>query len=325
MWKTLKHVLPSKKYNNILPHDLTPDDFNSYFTSVGEKLSSHFDKNQQPVMPPVVGSGRRFTFSEVSPNFVFKSLKNLSVQSSIDILGMDRYLLRLAASHMFLYITYLFNLSLSTGFFPSDWKLASIMPIFKGAGSKSDPSNYRPISITSTISKIFESAIKVQIMQYFQDHSIITPHQSAYLHGRSTQTALHSVIDTLSSNMNDGSVSAVFAMDMAKGFDTIPHRLLLHKLSYYGFGHLVQVLLIEKNTNCQRVQYCLICVPISIGVHQGSILGPLLFILYINDLPSIFNDCHCQMYADDTTLYCNADLPSTFNDCHCQMYADDTR
>ena len=80
MWKTLKHVLPSKKYNNILPHDLTPDDFNSYFTSVGEKLSSHFDKNHLPVMPPVVGCSKRFTFTEISPNFVLKSLKNLSDQ-----------------------------------------------------------------------------------------------------------------------------------------------------------------------------------------------------------------------------------------------------
>ena len=286
MWKTLKHVLPSKKYNNILPHDLTPDDFNSYFTSAGEKLSSHFDKNHLPVMPPVVGSSKRFTFTEISPNFVLKSLKNLSDQSSIDILGMDRYLLRLAASHIFLHITYLFNLSLSTGFFPSDWKLASITPIFKGAGSKSDPNNYRPISITSTISKIFESAIKVQIMQYFQDHSIITPHQSAYLHGRSTQTALHSVIDTLSSNMNDGSVSAFCALDMAKGFDTIPHRLLLHKLCYYGFDHLAvtwfKSYLLRRTQIVKGFNTVSSPLPISIGVPKGLFLGP--FYLYFTSM-----------------------------------------
>ena len=90
--------------------------------------------------------------------------------------------------------------------------------------------NYRPISITSTISKIFESALKFQITNFFEKSSVICANQSAYLHGRSTQTALHSIINDLSPNLNDGYV------DMAKGFDTIPHDILLYKLKHYNFS-----------------------------------------------------------------------------------------
>ena len=115
--------------------------------------------------------------------------------------------------------------------------------------------------------------------------------------------------------MNDGSVSAVCALDMAKGFDTITHRLLLHKLSYYGFDHSAvtwfESYLSRRTQIVKGLNTVSSPLPISIGVPQGSILGQLLFILDINDLPSIFTDCQCQMYADDTTLYCNA---STLDD-----------
>ena len=188
-------------------------------------------------------------------------------------------------------------------------KKASIIPIYKGTGSKSNPGNFRPISLISTIGKIFESVVKVQLMDYFDRCSLIS-HNQSYLHGRSTQTAFHTVGDELAVNINNNLISAVCALDMAKGFDCIRHKILFYELRYYGFSDS-SVKLFESylTGRSQTVKYgsnnsSEFLVPM--GVPQGSILGPLLFILYVNDLPSIFENCNCQMYADDTTLYCKA-------------------
>ena len=135
-------------------------------------------------------------------------------------------------------LTDIFNKSISSAIFPKDWKKALVTPIFKGKGSKHDPTNYRPISVTSTLSKIFESAINKQLLDYLNLNNIITSDQSAYLSGRSTQTALHSIVNYLSYNIDKGYVTALCALDMAKGFDTISHKVLLHKLSFYGFSPL---------------------------------------------------------------------------------------
>ena len=113
---------------------------------------------------------------------------------------------------------------------PRDWKKASVTPIYKGTGSKSNPGNFRPISLLSTIGKIFESVVKVQLVDYFDRCSLIFHNQSAYLHGQSKQTALHTVIDELAVNINNNLISAVCALDMAKGFDCIPHKILLYKI-----------------------------------------------------------------------------------------------
>ena len=235
---------------------------------------------------------------------------NLPNKTSLDILGIDNFLLKVAASAIYEHLTYLFNLSLSSCHVPLDWKRALVTPIYKNKGSKEDKTNYRPISITSTIIKILESALKFQITNFFEKSSVICANQSAYLHGRSTQTALHSIINDLSSNLNDGYVSLVCTLDMAKGFDTIPHDILLYKLKHYNFSPASINWFKSYLSDRSQIVKCNSEVseekPVNIGVPQGSILGPLLFILYTNDLPSVLKNCKCEKYADDTTLYCKA-------------------
>ena len=128
---------------------------------------------------------------------------------------MDNHLLKLAAPIISPLLAYLFNLSILTCTVPKDWKKASITPIYKGTGLKSNPGNFRPISLIPTIGKIFESVVKVQLVDYFDRCSLISHNQSAYLHGRSTQTALYTVIDELAVNINNNLISAVCALDMA--------------------------------------------------------------------------------------------------------------
>ena len=311
MWKSLQYVLPSKKSTKSLPNDISPNDFNTFFTSIGERLSSHFDKDKLPNMPPtVLDKESTFNFAVIEPNFILKCLQKLPDKKGVDVLGMDNHLLKLSAPIISPLLAYLFNLSILTCTVLRDWKKASVTPIYKGTGSKSNPGNFRPISFISTIGKIFESVVKVQLVDYFDRCSLISHNQSAYLHGRSTQTARHTVIDELAVNVNNNLISAVCALDMAKGFDCIPHKILLYKLRYYGFSDSsVKWFESYLSGRSQIVKYgsnhsSELLVPM--GVPQGSILGPLLFILYVNDLPSIFENCNCKMYADDTTLYCKA-------------------
>jgi hypothetical protein len=310
MWRSLNHVLPSKKNASSATSDLNAEEFNNFFTSIGEKLTSQFDKNILPDMPPMVfNENFGFNFMDINPSFVLKTLKSLSDSHSVDILGIDNKTLKLSSQYIYSHLTHIFNLSLASGSVPADWKRACVTPIYKGQGSMAEASNYRPISITTTISKIFELAVKDQVIEYLDKTDIISPNQSAYLRGRSTQTALHSVIDNLSSNINKGQVNVMCSLDMAKGFDTISHKILLHKLKYYGFN-VNSILFFESYLSNRRqiVKYngnVSSDLPVSIGVPQGSVLGPILFILYVNDLPDFLN-CNCEMYADDSTLYCSA-------------------
>jgi hypothetical protein len=309
IWKSLKLVLPSKKNDSPCPDDISPDDFNHYFTSVGMNLTKNFNSDILPNID-IDKPSCTFSLSHISSHSVYLSLVNLPDKGGLDILNFDNTLLKAAAPVLSDVLSYLFNLSLSSGLVPTDWKKALVTPIYKGKGVKHDPSNYRPISITPIISKIFESSIKEQMIQYFEENNFISNQQSAYLSGRSTLTALHTIVDDLIENIDKGYVNAVCALDMAKGFDTINHKILLHKLAFYGFDDLAIAFFnsylsgrLQKVKGNKSISSEL---PINIGVPQGSILGPLLFLLYVNDLPSIFSSCKCHMYADDTTLYCKA-------------------
>ena len=174
-----------------------------------------------------------FALSTISSSFVFHALDSLPDKTGLDFINHSNALLKAAAPVISDILTDIFNKSIHSAIFPKDWKKALVTPIYKGKGSKCEPTNYRPISITSTISKIFESAINIQITNYLKVHNIITSHQSAYLSGRYTQTALHAIINYLTNSIDDGYIAA---LDMAKGFDTVSHKILLHKLSFYGFS-----------------------------------------------------------------------------------------
>ena len=131
----------------------------------------------------------------------------------------DTKLLRLSAALLTPLITHIFNLSLCLGTIPNEFKLAKITPIYKRNGSKSDPGNYRPISVIPTIAKIFEKYVKTQIISCFQSNNLLSPCQSAYVKNNSTQTALHTLVDTCYKNIDNGDINLITMIDLSKGFD----------------------------------------------------------------------------------------------------------
>ena len=168
---------------------------------------------------------------------------------------------------------------------PSDWKLARITPIHKGEVSLNAEANYRPITVLSHVVKIFEKQVHKQLIEYLEAHAFITPYQSAYLKKHSTVTCLHRIVDDLFENIDDGDLCGVCFLDIEKCFDSINHKILLQKLKYYG----IDTISLEwfQNYLHGRSQYVRINnvtldeKPCQIGIPQGSILGPLLFVLML--------------------------------------------
>ena len=202
----------------------------------------------------------------------------------------------------------LFNVSLTTGILPKDWKAASVTPIFKGKGEMSDKSNYRPISLISHISKLFEIFVHRQLLDYLQDNNLISIDQSAYLKLHNTQTSLHRVLDDWIDNTCFNTITGICSFDIKKCFDSIDHTLLLKKLELYGIvndeirwfksylSNRSQVVKCHGNVSNEKV--------VNVGVPQGSVLGPILFLVFINDISQHVYTGTANLFADDTLIYC---------------------
>ena len=281
---------------------------NEYFHSVYTT-----DDGNLPHFPSRLPSTTNINDVKISPQIIAQILNKLKSTSP----GPDNIppiFYKQAAVSMAFPLSILFRTYIDLHEIPSEWKLSIITPKFK-KGLPSDPSNYRPISLTCTCCKIMESIITSELLQYLSTHNLISKNQHGFLKKHSTNTNLLESLNDWSISLSNHKSVTIAYIDFQRAFDVISHRKLLHKLSSYGIsGNLlfwIQSFLLGRYHSVKLNTSLSSFLPVLSGIPQGSVLGPLLFNLFINDISDGFGpNISFKLFADDLKIYTDITFPS---------------
>ncbi len=299
------------------PQDIA-DSFNDYFTNIAQNL-----KNENNLVRGIGSGGQSLPqssrcaydmeledCSQFEITSIIRKLKNKST-SDMSILP-----LKSVCNVLSPVISELVSHSLHEGVFPSKLKLAKVIPLHKN-GSRSEITNYRPISLLSCFSKIFEKVMQERLVKHLKARNILYPSQYGFRAGHSCEHALLEAQHKIHRALDRKQVSALLLLDFSRAFDLVDSEILLHKLEHYGVRGLSLSWFSSYLTNRRQYVHVNDCnsdeKTLTYGVPQGSILGPILFIIYINDLPNISDIAQYIFFADDTNIIVSADTYPELN------------
>ena len=282
---------------------------NSFFCTIGEKLAGEIDAVPNPLLSGDAterNSNVKFRFGSITVKEIRDAIAKIKTTKGFGKDNISCYFLKLAMPFIEKLLADLFNTSIETSQFPDLWKSARVTPIFK-EGDKAEMSNYRPISALPVIARLFEKRIANKLYQHMNDNGYFSSEQSGFLRLHSTVTSLIKSTDNWYNGMDLGKLTGVFFIDLKKAFDTVDHDILCQKLECYGIQG--RGLAWFRSYLSNRKQYTRVngvdssSQELKIGVPQGSCLGPLIFLIYINDLARALKISRMSMFADDSCLY----------------------
>ena len=315
-WEVVRDMIPGlKSVNSRLTLDNPVEkanEFNEYFANVGENA---FKKSQEGYQRPVTDNDivniinnhqseniPLFRPQPVDVNTVILVIKDLKNTKSFGSDGIQLIYLIDALPVLIIYIVVIVNTSIVTGLYPQMWKHPHVIPFYK-SGDVDDVGNYRPISLLPIISKVLEKIVANQLMAFLESHKLLSNTQHGFRANLSTETALMKVNERIYDNIDKQDISLLLLLDLSKAFDSVSHDILLTKcndlridrfwFSDYLSDRIQSVRLESVISNSKTINY---------GVPQGSILGPILFLIYINDMADVLDKYFLIQYADDSQI-----------------------
>ena len=311
-WKIIGEIVPNQKHKSSPCNFDDPgekaDEFSDFFSKVGERTyerSQEQLKDKDYVLPEhnyyTTDTDSAFRPKTVDINTVILTIKSLNSTTSVGSDDISLQFLKDGLGMIISHLTCIINTSIVTGKFPSAWKHALVVPLFKN-GDPNCVSNYRPISLLPIISKVLEKIVANQLSHYLESNKLLSDCQHGFRPKLCTETALTVITDKLYSNIDNKYVSLLTLLDLSKAFDSVDINILLNKCAKFNVDEFwfnsylrkrtMSVRLANNVSTMQNVDY---------GVPQGSVLGPILFGMYVNDLSDHVN-CFLVQYADDTQL-----------------------
>lgn len=319
IWEGVRSIISTKPSKSNIPTSIRVDgkletnqidianSFNDFFTSIANSIRNKIPPTSKRYSDYLKNPNPDSIFlSPVTQEEIIGIIGNISPGKSSGPNSIPIKILRLLENDISKPISILINLSFESGIFPRSLKTSRVVPVYKNKGSSIDVSNYRPISLLSNIEKIYEKVMYNRIIGFLNNHDILYPKQFGFRKQHSTSQAVLTIVERIRHCLDKGELACGVFVDLQKAFDTVDHKILLSKLNHYGIrgkandwfrsyltGRLQYVSIGEFKSQLKAILH---------GVPQGSVLGPLLFLLYINDLHNCIKSSETYHFADDTHL-----------------------